>query len=113
MPKFVAIFSVSGDALARFIDNPEDRRAPVAKLAEAAGGKLVSYYWMFGQYDGLAIADYPDAASAAAVAFVATSSGAFTHFETHELLETDELVRVLQKAKTMRTAYRPIGQTTG
>lgn len=113
MPKFVHIFSVSGSTLARFVDNPEDRRGPVAKLVEAAGGKLVSYYWMFGQYDGLAIAEYPDATSAASAAFAITSSGAFTHFETHELLDADEVVRVLQKAKTLRPAYRPVGQPVG
>lgn len=113
MAKFVHLFSVSGDALARFVAHPEDRRGPVAALVAAAGGTLVSYYWMFGQYDGLTIADYPDAAAAAAAAFAITGSGTFAHFETHQLLEADELVRVLGQAQALRSAYRPVGQPAG
>ncbi|HVC34556.1 MAG TPA: GYD domain-containing protein [Chloroflexota bacterium] len=109
MAKFVVFFSVTSDALARFIEKPEDRRAPVQRLAEAAGGKLESYYWMFGEYDGLSIVELPDSAAAAAVALTAASSGAFKHFETHELIAADDLVRILAKAKTLRPDYRPPG----
>ena len=110
MAKSVILFSVTGDTLRQFIDNPEDRRAPVSQLAELAGGKLESYYWMFGQYDGLAIFEMPDSATTAALSLAAASSGAFRHVETHELIAADDLVGVLQKAKTLRPGYRPPGQ---
>jgi uncharacterized protein with GYD domain len=111
MPKYLVLFAVTSDALARFIDNPEDRRGPVSKLAEAAGGTLESYYWMFGQYDGLAIFDCPDSSAVAALALAAGSTGVFKQFETHELIPADNLVAVLQKAKTVRPSYRPPGST--
>ena len=111
MPKYVVLFGLKDEALARFIENPEDRRGPVSKLAEAAGGRLESYYWMFGQYDGLAIFDFPDSATAAAVSLTAMSTGAFKHFETHELIAADDLVAILRKAQTLRPSYRPPGQT--
>jgi uncharacterized protein with GYD domain len=111
--KYVLLFSVTSDTLRQFIENPEDRRAPVSKLAELAGAKLESYYWMFGQYDGLAIFEIPDSATAAALALAATSTGAFSHVETHELIAADDLVGVLQKAKTLRPGYRPPGRTGG
>jgi uncharacterized protein with GYD domain len=110
MPKYAILFSITSDSLARFIDKPGDRRGPVSKLAEAAGGKLESYYWMFGQYDGLAIVECPDSASAAALSLAASSSGAFRHFETHELIAADELVRILERAKTLLPSYVPPGQ---
>ena len=113
MPKYVVLFGLAGDALARFIDNPEDRRAPVSQLAEAVGGRLEAYYWMFGQYDGLAIFECPDAAAAATVALTAAGSGAFRHFETHELIAAKDLVGILQRAQSMRPSYRPPGQTSG
>jgi uncharacterized protein with GYD domain len=113
MPKFVVLFSLTGDALARFMEQPTDRRGPVGRLAEAAGGRLEAYYWMFGQYDGLAIFDVPDSAAAAAMALAATSSGAFRHVETHELIPADELVIILQRAKALRPSYQPPGQTGG
>jgi uncharacterized protein with GYD domain len=111
MPKSMLLFAVTSDALERFIDNPEDRRGPVSKLAEAAGCQLESYYWMFGQYDGLAIFECPDSAAAAALALAITSSGVFTRCETHELIPADNLVTILQKAKLLRPSYRPPGRT--
>ena len=113
MPKYAAFFSLNSDALARFIENPADRRGPVSKLIEAAGGRLESYYWMFGQYDGLAIFECPDAAAAATVALTAAGSGAFRHFETHELIAAKDLVGILQRAQSMRPSYRPPGQPGG
>ena len=83
----------------------------MSKLAEAAGGRLESYYWMFGQCDGLGISDFPDSASAAAVLLTATSTGAFKHVETYELIAADNLVEILRKAQTLRPSYRPPGQT--
>ena len=68
---------------------------------------------MFGQYDGLAIVEMPDAASEAAFALAVASSGSFRHLETHELIEADDLVTILQKAQTLRPNYRPPGQTSG
>ena len=109
MPKYVILFSVTSDTLSRFIDRPEDRRGPVNAIAQAVGGKLESYYWMFGQYDGLAILDIPNSESAAAAALAAASSGAFRHVETHELIEADNLVKVLERAKQARPSYRPPG----
>ena len=113
MPKFVTLFSLTSDALARLIEHPEDRRGPVARAAEAVGGRLEAYYWMFGQYDGLAIIDMPDSATVAATVLSITSSGSFKAFETHELIEADALVAILQRAQTLRPNYRPPGQTEG
>ena len=113
MPKYVTFFSLTSDTLARFIERPENRREVVARWAEAAGGRLEAYYWMFGQYDGLAIIEMPDAAAAAAAVLASTSSGAFKHFETHELIEAGDLVAILQKAQTLRPSYRPPGQPGG
>jgi len=67
---------------------------------------------MFGQYDGLAIAELPDSAAAASLSLATTSSGAFKQFETHELIATDELVRILERAKEIQPSYQPPGATT-
>lgn len=109
MPKYAVLFSLTSDSLAGFISNPDDRREPVSKLAEATGGKLEAYYWMFGQYDGLAIFEVPDSDSMAAAAFIAISTGAFKQFETHELISPDNLVQIAQRAQSARSSYRPPG----
>ncbi len=113
MPKFISLFSLTGDAQARFIEHPEDRRGPVSRLAEAAGGRLEAYYWMFGQYDGMAIVEMPDSVTQAAFVLAVTSSGIFRQVETHELIEAADLVAILKKAQTLRPSYQPPGQTSG
>jgi hypothetical protein len=49
----------------------------------------------------------------ALVVLATASSGAFKHQETHELIEADDLVAILQQAQTLRPSYRPPGQPGG
>ena len=107
VPKYVSMFNFKGEALKAMMDKPVDRAAAVRELAESAGGILDAYYFTLGQYDGLAIWEVPDSASAAAVFLRVASSVAFSHFETHELLPADQIRPVLEKAGQL--TYRPPG----
>ena len=49
----------------------------------------------------------PDSHSMAAVCLAATSSGAFTQFETHELIEAGDLTAIAERAKGI--TYQPPG----
>jgi hypothetical protein len=44
---------------------------------------------MFGQYDRAVIANLPDSASAATIGAAVTGTGAFSGYETHELISTE------------------------
>jgi uncharacterized protein with GYD domain len=105
--KYLVLFGFTGETIKRFIANPSDREAVVRQLAESVGGSLESYYWMFGQYDGVGVFGMPDAHSMAAVSLAAASSGAFTHFETHELIEASDLRAIAEQAKGI--TYQPPG----
>ncbi len=107
MAKYVILFSFTGETARQFVAKPVDRAAVVRALVESAGGSLESYYWMFGQYDGLAIVELPDSQTAAAVSLAATGSGAFTRFETHELIEAGDLAQIAERAKQL--SYQPPG----
>ncbi len=58
-------------------DRPQDREPPARGLVEGSGGKLHHYHLMPGEYDGLAVVEFPDNASAAATGMRAGASGAF------------------------------------
>jgi uncharacterized protein with GYD domain len=107
MAKYAVLFGLTGQAIQRFVAQPSDRAAVVRGLAESVGGSLESYYWMFGQYDGLAIVELPDSQTAAAVSLAATGSGAFTRFETHELIEAGDLAQIAERARQI--IYQPPG----
>jgi uncharacterized protein with GYD domain len=109
MPKYVFLFTYSGETWNRMIDTPSDRAAAVRQVLEPLGGSLEVTYFMFGAYDGLVICDVPDSISAAALSVAVNSSGAFKHLETHEALTQDQLNDILGRAKSAKEAYRPPG----
>jgi uncharacterized protein with GYD domain len=66
---------------------------------------------MFGQYDGLAIFDMPDAQSMAALSLTVGISSVARHVETHELIEASDLAAIAGKAKSAQPSYSPPGST--
>ncbi len=107
MAKYAILFTLKGETVKGMIDRPSDRERVVSNLLSGVGGTLDSYYWMFGQWDGIAICDIPDSTSAAAVSIAVSSTGAFGHLETHELIPAASLNEILDKAKNL--AYFPPG----
>jgi uncharacterized protein with GYD domain len=107
MAKFAIFFRFKGETVKALIDKPSDRGAVVGKLCEAAGGRMESYYLMFGAWDGFVVAEMPDSAAAAAVSLAVSSSGAFATIETHELVEASALNGILSTAGGL--AYKPPG----
>jgi uncharacterized protein with GYD domain len=87
-------------------EKPQDREAPARDLIEGFGGRMHHYYFMLGEYDGLAIVEFPDNAAAAATSMRASASGAFARFETHPLLTADEARRAMQLVKDRAVAHR-------
>lgn len=108
MAKYAVYFTFKGETVKAMMDNPSDRAAVVSGLCEAAGGRMDAYYLMFGAWDGFVIADVADSKAAAAISFAVSSTGAFAHIETHELLEAGELAGVLSTAASL--AYTPPGR---
>ncbi len=105
MARFVTFFSYTPEAWARLIENPGDRSGPVGATIADAGGRLESIDYMFDERDGMAVFEAPDSATAAAVALVVGSSGAFRSVATHELVSSADLVDVLRKASAARGGY--------
>jgi uncharacterized protein with GYD domain len=110
MAKYALFFSYTGDAWARMINNPGDRTSAVRQLVDPLGGTLESVYWMLGERDGIVIADFPDSVTVAALSIAVTSTGAFKHAETHQLLTQQQLGQALEKAKSLAQVYQPPGQ---
>ena len=111
MAKYLALFNFTSEAIRRFVADPSDRAAVVRGLVDSVGGNLECYYWVFGQYDGMAVFEMPDAHTTAATSLAIVSSGAFTHFETHELIEASDLTAIAERAREI--VYQPPGGWQG
>jgi uncharacterized protein with GYD domain len=106
MPMYELRWSFNGASIKAMTERPQDREGPARDLIETFGGRLHHYYFMLGDHDGLAIAEFPDNASAAACSMRASASGSFTRFETHPLMTTKEAQRAMQMVKDRAFAYR-------
>ena len=89
------------------VEKPNDRTGAAKALIEGFGGKLHSYYFSFGEYDGLAICEFPDPTVAAACSLAAMATGAFTHFESTTLLTAAEAEAAMKHAHNTKTGYKP------
>jgi uncharacterized protein with GYD domain len=101
MPKYVTLFSLKGETAAGLMQRPTDRAAAVRETFRAAGGDVESFYWMLGPHDGLVIADVPDGQTMTAVMVAVSGSGAFTNLQTHELIAAEDIVPILERARSL------------
>jgi uncharacterized protein with GYD domain len=109
MPTYMTMFDYTNAAWHEMVERPEDREAATRKVMDANGGKLIAYYWMFGEHDGFAIYEAPDTVVAATVLAGIRATGRIEKMATRSLLTGQEALRVLELAKFASTDYAPPG----
>ena len=67
----------------------------------------MSMDFAFGDYDVVAIGEFPDNVSMAALSMAVTATGAFSAFKTTVLIPMNEAVEAMRKAGTL--SYRAPG----
>jgi uncharacterized protein with GYD domain len=107
MALYLTRFSQPAETWAKLIENPEDRRGPVGELAESVGGKLVGFWYAFGDGDGYALFEAPDNVSIGAALATVAASGAISNLSTTVLVPIEEMMEALERAKSIK--YRPPG----
>jgi uncharacterized protein with GYD domain len=109
MSTYVAFFSYTKEAKHEMVEQPEDREQAAREVIEAAEGRLLAFYWMLGEHDGLAIYEVPSATAAAAISAATTASGRIADLETVHLLSSAEARSALDLAKAIAGSYKPPG----
>src|SRR5215208_8328641 len=89
MPLYLGRFRYSTDAVKALVSSPQDRSAAAREAAESLGGKLLGFWFTFGEYVGAFLAEMPDNASSAALAMAGGAGGA-VHIETTVIMDMDE-----------------------
>jgi uncharacterized protein with GYD domain len=101
---YLTRFTLSPEAWAGMIREREDRRGPVSEAAEAVGGRLVGFWYAFGEDDGYALLEAPDNTAMAAVLTTVAASGVVS-VRTTVLLSVEEMLDALGRAQSV--SYRP------
>ena len=98
MPFYMTQFAYTPEAWAALTDNPEDRSAALSELHESMGGRLISWYLSFGEYDGLTIYEAPDDASAGAAVLAVARRGHLRATKTTRLFTAEEGIEMMRRA---------------
>jgi uncharacterized protein with GYD domain len=80
------------------------RRQYVQQLVEKSGGKLLAFYFAFGEIDAVGLTEFPDHATALSHSMAVNASGA-VRLRTTPLLTPEEVDAAAKKT----IAYRPPG----
>ena len=97
-------------ALKGIMETGSDREAAARQAVEAAGGKLIGFYGMFGQEYGMAIiVDVPGHAEYIAAVGPAIASGVFEAYKTIPLYTAADVTKALPIARKVAAVYRPPG----
>jgi uncharacterized protein with GYD domain len=107
VPFYLFEVAYTPEAFKAMIASPSDRKAVADKAISAAGGKLHQFFFAFGKYDVVLIAEYPDDKAATAAAMAVAASGALSSGKTTKLLTTEEAMEAMKSAGKVAAAYRP------
>ena len=98
------------DYVKGLLDAPEDREAPVRKVVEAAGGKVISFYVTTGESDFLLISEANEAESIIASLMAAAAAGTISDVTTGRAWTGAEFKAIMERASKAASAYKAPGK---
>ena len=87
MPLYLTQVAYTPEAWKALVNNPHNRLEAIRPAIEKLGGKIVSGYFAFGDFDVIAIAEMPDHVAAAAFAMAIAAGGACRNVKTTPQLD--------------------------
>jgi len=99
MPHYLVRFCYASRSIKALVNRPDvDHAAQASKMVASVGGKLLGYWYAFGDFDGVVLMEAADNSAAASVAMAIGGTGEVTRLETTVLLTMDEAQRAMRKA---------------
>ena len=90
MPTFMVQASYTNTAWSKLVQRPENRMEALKPVIDQLGGRILDWYYTFGDYDVIVLFEVRDNVTAAAVSMAIASSGAVKAFKTTVLMSPDE-----------------------
>jgi uncharacterized protein with GYD domain len=106
MPHYLHQVAYTSESWKALVAQPQNRVEVVSHAIEKLGGKVVTGFFAFGEYDIIVITEMPDSISAAAIAIAFAAGGACKSVQTTPLLSPEEALQALKKAG--ESGYRPL-----
>ncbi len=110
MPHYLMQIGYNTEAWQALVKKPQNRADIVGAIAEKLGGKLTGAWFAFGDYDIVAIFEFPANVDAAAIAIAFAAGGAVRSVKTTALMSMEEGIQALKKAAG--SGYRAVTAKT-
>src|SRR4051812_21770694 len=110
MTYFLVQFTYKDDQIKALLAEPQDRAAAVGQAVAAFEGKLHHFFFAYGEYDGVALMEFPDLDSANACLMTIIAGGGVASFKTTVLIEPEAALRAMRKAGSVQSGYKPPGR---
>jgi uncharacterized protein with GYD domain len=91
-------FSYTKEAWAALVKNPEDRSVSVKALIEKLGGRMLGFYYCFGEYDGVIILEGADDIAAMTGILAGITPGHLKATKTTVLLTVEDAMAAMGNA---------------
>jgi uncharacterized protein with GYD domain len=98
MPFYLHQWNYKDPQVKTMVAGTEDRAEVVRLATEAFGGKLHSFFYCFGEYDGVAISEYPDQVTELASLMSIFGEGRTIGIHTTVLFPPEETMRAIKLA---------------
>jgi uncharacterized protein with GYD domain len=98
MPVYLSQVAYTAEHFAAMTKQPVDRTEAVRAIGEKLGCRLVSFYYSFGDYDGVTIFEAPDETAMTAVLLAAIGAGHIRAIKTTQLLAPKDAVEAMRRA---------------
>jgi uncharacterized protein with GYD domain len=109
MPIYISQGRYTRDAIRGMTAKPEDRSRAAAKLLRDAGGKLLSHYITFGEYDFLLVAEAPSEIAMASAVLAVAGAGGVTDVRTTLALSPADAMKAFEGARTLAQSFQVAG----
>jgi uncharacterized protein with GYD domain len=107
VPLYLTRFGYTQRSWERLVNEPEDRRGPLNAVIEGVGGRMVGFWYAFGEHDGYLLLEAPDNIAVATVMSRIAAAGSVKTLETTVLLTVEEMYAALEQARGL--TYVPPG----
>jgi uncharacterized protein with GYD domain len=109
MPYYLLQAAYTSEAWKAQVKSPQSIIDRIKPAVEAAGGRLdpEKVWYAFGEYDVVAVGEFPDNEAAAAFSLAVSAGGAARALKTTPLMTVSEGLAAMEKAGKLTGVYQP------
>lgn len=98
MPLYMHQWSYKDQQIKQMLLEDADRAEIVRVAIESFDGKMLGFYYCFGRYDGVALADFPTSRQALASVLAISAQGRINYIHTTPLFTPEEGLQAMREA---------------